>query len=193
MLTKDPFVTGFQNPSVLSTQVLLTGPHRQFRTGKHGYRFIDQFDWNGKSWRLRFQAFVKTKRSGTTHGMLEGGLTEKPCVHISIRPASNPVLGKLFAAHLKERARKEARRRETGWDLKRLPDGIQAIFDLNRVRVFRKKNRIGSFASCNVTIGDVLYLCQFHICERAEFLLKPTEWDWSPGPRAGIPSLGKRR
>jgi len=171
----------------------MNGPHYQFKTGKLGYFWLDRFNWKGKCWRLRFQAFIKSQRTGTTHGMLEG-VREETVVRVPSfeldkqhRSAFARKLEKLIKA-----SREAQDRLEAGWKLIKLPNGIQAVFDLSRLRTY-PSGKIGSFASCNVEIDGVLYLCQFHIREQYEPLPKPTEWDWSRGARAGIPTLGKRR
>jgi hypothetical protein len=193
MPTPIPFEVTFRSESNLEVRVPMAGPHHQFQTGKLGHYFIDQFDWNGKRWRLQFQAFVKGRQTETTHGMLEEVRARVPRVPSGLVLDTKPVgsLGGKWGKRI-ESARLNQERREAGWKLTKLPDGIQAAFVLSKLRT-RPSGKMYSFASCNVEIEGVLYYCQFHLREQHEPMPKPTKWDWSRGARAGIPTLGKRR
>lgn len=211
MPAQNPIEITFPSGSNLEVRVLMTGPHHRFRTGKIGYLWRDQFDWNGKRWRLRFQAFVthslvfdgmtglplQRPVSGTTHGMLEEVrgdvvssariVVQEPAKESRGEPSPLTHMEKLIEA-----AREAQDWLEAGWKLTKFPNEIQGTFDLSRLKT-KPSGKMYSFASCNIETEGVLYLCQFHLREQLEPLPKPTAWDWSRGARAGIPTLGKRR
>jgi hypothetical protein len=197
MLESNPFEVTLQSGLNLEVRARMTGPHHQFKSGKLGYLWRDNFDWSGKRWRLRFQAFVMKQSSGTTHGMLEENREDVvPSMAIIVEdPVKDSKDDSMPLTHIErliEACREAQDHLEAGWKLKKLPGGINAVFDLNRVRQ-KPSGKLYSFASCNVEIEGVLYLCQFHIHEQLDPLPKPTAWDWRRGARAGIPTLGKRR
>lgn len=70
--------------------------------------------------------------------------------------------------------------------------GVSALCNLSGVLSASSDNPHG-FASFYVQRGINLYLGQFFITSRAEPAMKPTAWDWSKGPKAGLPTLGKKR
>lgn len=192
-MAPSPVEITFINVLNLQARLRMNGPHYQFKTGKLGYFWRDRFDWKGKCWRLQFLAVVKRRQTETTHGMLEEVRERVPRVPSGLVLDTKGVES-LFGKFAKwaEVSRLNQERREAGWKLRKLASGIQAVFDLSKLRPLRR-GKIGSSASCYVQIDGVLYWCQFLIFEQHEPLPKPTEWDWSRGARAGIPTLGKRR
>jgi hypothetical protein len=169
----------------LEVEVPLDGPLHVFKTGRRGHTGREYFDFDGRRWLLRFRAFETNRNSETTHGQL---VERAAAVSIpgSITCATDPLDALL------EKARIAAERREGGWVLRKTKTGVQATFDLSRVRLLPSR-KIGSFASFNIDVNGTRYLGQFHITEQERPTSKPTERDWSRGPKAGLPSLGKRR
>lgn len=172
------------SPDCLQINVNLDRVHVQFSTGKLGFSGSDFLEWNGKPWTVRFQAFIRSGESPTTHGLLQNDHDHEPTVNAPELDAQNPL------AHFKEHFKKERERREAGWSIHSVSCGLSALCVLS---VAVRPNDSGGFASCYFRHGDQLYLGQFFIKERIGQSVKPTSWDWSKGAKAGLPSLGKRR
>ena len=162
----------------ITLTVNMTGPHHVFKSGKTGYTEYQSFEWDHRRWGIRFQAFVTDKRVETTHGLLSDV--------IEMAPDSDPV------TNLDSSLDRLRKRVQAGWELRRRPDGIHAIFDHRRLRTL-PSGKIGTFASFNVEVGGVLYFGQLRVTEMPEPMTAPTERDWSKGAKAGLPTLGKRR
>lgn len=165
----------------LDVCVSMTGPHHVFQRGRRGHQSVELFDWKGKRWRLRFQAFEKCHQTETTHGMLD----HQPDDDFGWLPSRFSQADRNGLAAARDQ-------RQAGWRLEKAPDGVHAVFDLTRLRTFRS-GKIGSFASFNVDVDGTLYLGQFHLRQEPEPRSEPTEWDRTRGPKAGLPGLGKRR
>jgi hypothetical protein len=166
----------------LDVRASLIGSHVTFKSGKSGHRDRELFHWKGRRWSVRLQAFVMQRETETTHGMLAEGSVER------VRPAiSEPDASPIWRAMMEV-----DQRREAGWQLRKLPTGVRAVFDLGKLRTL-PSGKTGRFSSFNVEINGVLYLGQFHLVEQPEPMARPTEWDRSRGAKAGLPSLGKRR
>ncbi len=165
---------------------------RVFRSGTRGFLFRDRFDWDGRTWRIWFYAWIMTHVSvDTTLGPLDNDRESTPEFSTPIpSPNSSQLTGK-FAKLLQEMGETKERR-AAGWHLTKTEEGLHGWFELAQMRRLPKGNR-GSFASFELKLNSVAYLGQFHISEVRPYMPKPTAWDHSRGAKAGLPSLGKRR
>jgi hypothetical protein len=185
----------FDRDRNLGVRVNMTGAHHEFRTGKQGYLFRESFDWDGRRWLVKFQAFVMPHRVDSTLGLLDDAVgTEKLAFitepDLTSAPGSLRLTGKLkelvhFSMERQDKLR-------AGWHLRRSEVGVEGSFQLARIRPL-PHGKLGSFASFNVELNGRLYLGQFHISEHKASSPRPTAWDHSRGAKAGLPSLGKRR
>jgi hypothetical protein len=172
----------FVSSDRLHIRVNMDGNHWEFASGKLGFRGSEPFSWNGKSWRVRFQAFIRTHESTTTHGLLRSA---PQTVVASDHSHSYPFV------HFEEHWKKKGTARSwMGHPCGQC--GVSALCNLSGVLSASSDNPHG-FASFYVQRGINLYLGQFFITSRAEPAMKPTAWDWSKGPKAGLPTLGKKR
>ena len=100
--------------------------------------------------------------------------------------------GRFTLADLDRRLQERREQLQAGWHLTRVEDGVKGWFEMARIRQL-PKGKLGSVASFNVVLHDVLYLGQFHLSEQTQPMEKPTAWDNSKGAKAGLLSLGKRK
>ena len=174
------FDVTFKDGHTLAARVSMTGPCHTFGSGKHGFKYRDTFDWGGRSWCLRFTAF-------------KDAASASPTVIVQKRGRADQTQTKATAlAPLLQRIRANQEKKAAGWRVEVLPDGIQAWFDMAAIRTLPSKKE-GSFASFEVEIEGTAFLGEFHLLEVLGAAPKPISWDWSPGAKAGLPTLGKRR
>jgi hypothetical protein len=170
----------------------MTADPRVFSSGKRGFLFRDRFDWDGRTWGIRFDAWIMTHVSvDTTLGALAAARDyDRESTPEFSTPAPSP-----NSSQQREKFAKLLQMQETraaGWHLTKSEEGVQGWFELARMRELPKGN-VGSFASFELNLNSVVYLGQFHISEVRHYMPKPTAWDHSRGAKAGLPSLGKRR
>ena len=179
----------FDRHANLCICVRMTGDHHVFKTGKYGYQFREHFDWDGRSWLLRYQAFVRPDRSDTTLGVLRDVFAPDD---VQVRePAHDSTPMERKVAEFAARARQRQKGQGAGWHLKRVGDGVQGWF--KRGSATPKNGKLRSFASFYVELNGSLHLGQFYLSERFPSTDKPIAWDYSKGAKAGLPSLGKRK
>jgi hypothetical protein len=144
---------------------------------------IDGFELDGKTWRVWFQSWIRRPQEPdpTLPTLLEVFPEDHP-------DYKNLTLSPRRIEHL---YRAYKRQLNTGWHLKRVGDGIEGWFDLFHLP--KESSHKNPFASFDIARDGTVHRCQFHISRRRPPREKPTEWDHSTGPKAGLPTLGKRR
>jgi hypothetical protein len=128
--------------------VSMDGPLSVFAKGTRGHTGRDYFDWNGKTWCVRFESFEEELRKTlTTHDLLVDNQAKTAADNNddSTTQAFTAILDHLRADRL---------RREAGWKLEKTLNGVHAVFDLHRMRKLRGE-KIGGFASFYMEVNGV--------------------------------------
>ena len=162
--------------------------------GNRVYHVTDEFECNGKRWRLRFQSWVRKPQQGDAR--LPSLLDVFPEDHPNYKEPTPPPQGSSLRAKvawmgIRALHRAAKKQRETGWHLKLAGGGVEGWFDLAKLP--KESSEKCPYASFQLERDGTAYWCQFHILERPWPREKPTAWDHSRGAKAGLPTLGKRR
>ena len=193
MASQPRFELTLRSDGNLRVRVVMTGDPRVFSSGKRGYLFRDSFDWDGRTWRIRFDAWSMTHLPADT---TVGSLAYAPDdARESTREFSAPTQSPNLSESMEKFAKllhEAQERRAAGWHLTKSEEGVRGWFELAQMRPL-PKGKLGSFASFGLMLNAVAYLGQFHISEVRPSMPRPTAWDHSKGAKAGLPTLGKRR
>jgi hypothetical protein len=155
-------------------------------------RLIDDFEWDTKRWRVRFQSWPrKTHEVDPLIDLLDVFPEDHPD-YKQPRPSrpgrSFSSLDELAAWQISRKAEKQSR---YGWHLRKVCDGVEGWFDLTKLPKEHSDKK--PFVSFDLELNGTKHRCQFHVWEVPWPREKPTAWQSSTHASAGLPSLGKRR
>ena len=160
----------------------------------HG--LVDDFEWNNKRWRVRFQSWPRKPQEVDP---IIDILDVFPEEHPDYREASpsqggrgfsspHEVAAWIWTARIRRAAEKQQKH---GWHLKKVGDGLEGWFDLTKLS--KESSDKKPFASFDLELNGTKHRCQFHVWEFPEPREKPVAWQQTKGPSAGRPSGGKKR
>ncbi len=157
-------------------------------------RVLDQFEWNGKTWWVRFQS--RQRKPHEPDGILtvrdvfpeEHPDYAQPITQPTGKPLSPEWVTRLWADQLHREAKAQAKH---GWHLRLSGDGVEGWFDLEKAP--KDPTEKNAFASFDIKKDGVEIRCQFHLGESSTLSPGPVAWDHRRGASAGLPTLGKRR